>query len=450
MIHPNVEYDHEYVEIGDGVVVCAGTILTVNILVEAHAQINLDCTVGHDAVIGAYSTLSPGVHISGNVTLEPYTFIGTGAVTVNGVAGHPLTIGSGAVIGAGAVVTRDIAGRCDRDRSARAGARVSWEAQRWQGSSDHWTERSSPSPAAPVGSDVPRPPHSLRTGSRVAIGDLDAAFTRQVATELGDGAIGLQLDVTSRESFAGFLDEVERRLGQLDVLVNNAGIQPVGEFAGERDAVTERTLEVNLGGIALGCKLALERLLPRDTGHIVNIASGLGRTPVAGGASYCASKYGVVGLTEALRAELAATRVELHLVLPGLVDTEMSAGLQAACGDAQMLSPDDVGLAIVQAVQSGRAENYVPRSLGTLVAARRMVPRRLVALGERLLRSDSLMTDVDEPERAAYQARIAPAGRRSSDPAASVASAAAVVADAVRADGGEGEAFDSVSRASPA
>jgi sugar O-acyltransferase (sialic acid O-acetyltransferase NeuD family) len=109
VVHPNVEYDHQYVEIGEGVVICAGSILTVNIVVEPHAQINLDCTVGHDAVIGAYSTLSPGVHISGNVTLEPYAFIGTGAVTVNGVAGSPLTIGADAVIGAGAVVTKDIA-----------------------------------------------------------------------------------------------------------------------------------------------------------------------------------------------------------------------------------------------------------------------------------------------------------------------------------------------------
>ena len=108
LIHPNVEYDHEYVTFGEGVVVCAGTILTVNIAVEAHAQINLDCTVGHDAVIGAFSTLSPGVHISGNVTLEPYTFMGTGAVTVNGVPGSPLLIATGAVVGAGAVVTRDV------------------------------------------------------------------------------------------------------------------------------------------------------------------------------------------------------------------------------------------------------------------------------------------------------------------------------------------------------
>jgi sugar O-acyltransferase (sialic acid O-acetyltransferase NeuD family) len=110
LVHPGVEYDHEYVSFAEGVVVCAGSILTVNISVHAHAQINLDCTVGHDAVIGPYSTLSPGVHISGNVTLEPYTFMGTGAVTVNGLPGNPLVIGEGAVVGAGAVVTKDVPG----------------------------------------------------------------------------------------------------------------------------------------------------------------------------------------------------------------------------------------------------------------------------------------------------------------------------------------------------
>jgi sugar O-acyltransferase (sialic acid O-acetyltransferase NeuD family) len=108
VIHPNVDYDRDNVAIADGVVICAGSILTVNISVEQHAQINLDCTVGHDAVVGAYSTLSPGVHISGNVTIEPYAFLGTGAVTVNGHPGHPLRIGSGSVVGAGAVVTKDV------------------------------------------------------------------------------------------------------------------------------------------------------------------------------------------------------------------------------------------------------------------------------------------------------------------------------------------------------
>jgi sugar O-acyltransferase (sialic acid O-acetyltransferase NeuD family) len=108
LLHPNVEYDPVNVSFAHGVVVCAGCILTVNIAVEQHAQINLDCTVGHDAVIGAWSTLSPGVHISGNVAVESHAFLGTGAVTVNGHPGKPLRIGAGSVVGAGAVVTRDI------------------------------------------------------------------------------------------------------------------------------------------------------------------------------------------------------------------------------------------------------------------------------------------------------------------------------------------------------
>jgi sugar O-acyltransferase (sialic acid O-acetyltransferase NeuD family) len=108
LLHPNVEYDQQYVRFGEGVVVCAGSILTVNIEVESHVQINLDCTVGHDAVLRAYSTLSPGVHISGNVTLEQCSFLGTGAVTVQGLPERPLVIGADSVVGAGAVVTRDV------------------------------------------------------------------------------------------------------------------------------------------------------------------------------------------------------------------------------------------------------------------------------------------------------------------------------------------------------
>jgi NAD(P)-dependent dehydrogenase (short-subunit alcohol dehydrogenase family) len=264
-------------------------------------------------------------------------------------------------------------------------------------------------------------------GARVAIGDLDAAMAERVAAELGSVVVGLPLDVTSRDSFTTFLDEVERRLGPLD------------EFASERDAVTERVLDVNLGGTALGCKLALERLLPRDTGHIVNLASALGRTAVPGGASYCASKYAVVGLTEALRAELVATNVELHLVLPGFVDTEMSSGLKGLRGTHRS-SPARVGAAIADALQSGRGTVWVPAVLGPMVAMEPITPRSLVAWIGGLLGTGRLLTQPDALERAAYEARIAPpADRAAIDPALTVANAAASVADAVRAgDRGDG------------
>lgn len=274
----------------------------------------------------------------------------------------------------------------------------------------------------------------LARGARVAIGDLDGEFTRRVAGELGAGAIGLSLDVTSRESFSAFLDRAETELGPLDVLVNNAGIAPVGEFARESDAVAARVFEVNVGGTTLGCKLALERMLPRGSGHIVNVASGLGRTPAPGIVTYSASKHAIVGLTESLRIELEGSGVELHLILPNLIATDMAAGVRALRG-VRMNSPEDVAAAIVGVLQTGAREAYVPRQLGWLITLEAVVPKAIVRWLRGLLGADRMFTQVDVLERAAYEARIAPpAGSGPIDRAATVASAAASVADALRVE----------------
>lgn len=107
LVHPRVEAS-ELVALGPGSVICAGSILTVNIEIGAHVHINLGCTIGHDAVIGNFSTLSPGVHVSGNVQIGERVYIGTGATLINGHANDPLVVGDGAVIAAGACVTRSV------------------------------------------------------------------------------------------------------------------------------------------------------------------------------------------------------------------------------------------------------------------------------------------------------------------------------------------------------
>lgn len=107
IVHPRVERS-EWIDVGIGSVICAGNILTTNITLGEHIQINLDCTIGHDVVMEDFTTLAPGVHVSGCVRFGKRVYVGTGAVIINGTQEMPLTIGDDAVIGAGACVTKPV------------------------------------------------------------------------------------------------------------------------------------------------------------------------------------------------------------------------------------------------------------------------------------------------------------------------------------------------------
>lgn len=107
LVHPATARSR-WVEIGEGVVVAAGCILTTNVRIEDNVQINTACTVAHDAVLGRDATLAPGVHLSGWVHVGRAAQVGTGATVINGSSGAPLVIGDSAVVGAGACVTRSV------------------------------------------------------------------------------------------------------------------------------------------------------------------------------------------------------------------------------------------------------------------------------------------------------------------------------------------------------
>ena len=158
----------------------------------------------------------------------------------------------------------------------------------------------------------------LREGMKVAIGDLDAELTRQTAEELGSGAFGFGLDVTRRGSIEQFVDAVENDLGPIDVWVNNAGIMPLGRFLDEDDATAQRMIDINLHGVIWGMKVVLPRMVARNRGHVVNVASQAGRYGTPGGATYSATKHAVIGLSESVRGELRheGADVAISYVLP--------------------------------------------------------------------------------------------------------------------------------------
>ena len=107
LIDPSVLYDEDSVKLGEGNIICAGTIITVDITIGNCNIINLDCTVGHDAIIGDFVTINPSVNVSGNVTLGNLTNIGTGTQIIQGKA-----IGESTIVGAGAVVSKDLPANC--------------------------------------------------------------------------------------------------------------------------------------------------------------------------------------------------------------------------------------------------------------------------------------------------------------------------------------------------
>jgi len=244
----------------------------------------------------------------------------------------------------------------------------------------------------------------IAQGARVSIGDIEPGLAESTASQLGGGTVGLALDVTDRASFETFLAQTESRLGPLDVLINNAGIMPIGPFVDESDATATRLIDINLHGVIYGSKLALERFLPRERGHLVNIASVAGKAGFPGGATYCATKHAVVGLSEAIRAEVRATNIDVSIVMPVVVNTELGSGLRKSRG-VKVVEPDDVAAAIVEALQTGRVDVFVPKSVAGLFRSMNLVPRGVADFITKLLKGDQVLVNPDHGLRAAYEKR---------------------------------------------
>lgn len=248
--------------------------------------------------------------------------------------------------------------------------------------------------------------HLVRQGMEVAIGDLDRAATEAAAAELGPNVTGYALDVTDRASFSAFLDAAEADLGPLDVLVNNAGIMQLGPFLEEEDVVAVRQIDINVHGVLHGMKLALPRFVARGSGHLVNIASSAGKGGFAGGATYCGTKHFVVGVSEAVRGELIDTPVEISCVMPGVVNTELAAGLEEARG-VKNVEPAEVAAAIVDCLRVPRFDVFVPRSIGPITQVMSVLPRSGRERVARLLKADKVLANADPAARRAYELRAA-------------------------------------------
>jgi NADP-dependent 3-hydroxy acid dehydrogenase YdfG len=190
-------------------------------------------------------------------------------------------------------------------------------------------------------------------GARVAAG----ARRKERLEELGEGVIGLELDVTDPAGSERFLKEALEALGGLDIVVNNAGLALGRDpFWESNDEDEETVIETNVLGLLRMTRLCLRHV--RDGGHIVNVGSIAGRQAYEKAAVYIASKFAVRGFTYALREDLLGRPIRLTLVDPGLVETGFS--IVRLRGDVEQakqvyervepLTPDDIAECVVFAV----------------------------------------------------------------------------------------------------
>jgi NAD(P)-dependent dehydrogenase (short-subunit alcohol dehydrogenase family) len=245
-------------------------------------------------------------------------------------------------------------------------------------------------------------------GMRVVVADLDVSEARAVAGRLGRSAIAIEVDVSEPASFAGLLERTLDEFGRLDVLVNNAGVMNPGPLAAEPDEVTRRQVQVNLLGAIYGIKLAAPRMRARGGGHIVNVASTLGRMGMPGAATYCATKHAIIGLSEAARAELRGTGVEISVLLPHAVNTDLVLGFPDPGPGLRLCEPVEVAQAIARVLRQPRFDVYVPAGHRMLYRLRDLLPRRAKDRLGRELAARGPLGARDSSERAEYARRTFP------------------------------------------
>jgi short-subunit dehydrogenase len=219
-----------------------------------------------------------------------------------------------------------------------------------------------------LGADMAR--RFARERVRLALAARSGTELEKLRAELesqGAKAVSVPTDVSDLASLRALVKEVESSVGPIDVLVNNAGLEEVCDFEAMDLEHIEQILSVNVLGLIWLTRLVAPSMIERRTGHVCNIASLAGVTPVPHNAVYAASKHAVVGFSRSLRIELAEHGVEVTVVCPGFVEGGMFLKWgRAAPKMTGSVTPAQVSDAVVKAVRANKGEIIVTKGLGKI------------------------------------------------------------------------------------
>src|SRR5262245_47265648 len=214
----------------------------------------------------------------------------------------------------------------------------------------------------------------LREGWRVRFCSRDPQSVeeaqRELAASFGDAVAGRAVDVRNQDEVDRFVEEVLRDEGRIDCLVNNAGVGifgPVDELTGEQ---WRELIETNLSGCFYFLHAVAPAMKRQGDGWIFNIASLAGKNPMAGGAAYNASKFGLIGLSEAAMLDLRQHGVRVAAILPGSVESDFSHPSGRRQDQSWRLKPADIASMILHLL------TYPPHALPSLVEMRPAKPQR--------------------------------------------------------------------------
>ena len=238
-----------------------------------------------------------------------------------------------------------------------------------------------------------------RRGADLAVCDVDEAGLEETAErirQIGCRVLQARVDVSSAEQMGGFAEQTSAELGRVDVLVNNAGIGVGGFFVDVPLAEWDRILGINMKGVVNGCYFFVPKMIEGGSGgHVVNVASMAAFVAGPGLTAYTATKFGVLGFSEALRSELAGRRIGVTAVCPGVINTPIARSASvyganvtpenreeaARVFEKRNYGPDRVALGILKAIQKNRGVAPISPEAWAGYWIKRLFPWLVSALG---------------------------------------------------------------------